>query len=72
MSPDPNPVVVLENVLVVKRSDYGWHCEIEGRQVFLVQGQLAPGTSMPAEGTRGRVTLTAMAAKDLNLIQRHP
>lgn len=65
-------VVVFENVLVVQRSGFGWHCMIDGRAVFLGQFQLAPGTPMPGEGERGRVTLTATAAHDLNLRFRHP
>jgi hypothetical protein len=45
---------------------------IEGRAVFLGQFQLAPDTTMPREGERGRVALTATAAHDLNLRFRHP
>jgi hypothetical protein len=65
-------VVIYENVLVARRSQYGWHCEIDGRRVFLVEAQLAPGTTMPDQGLRGRVALTAAAANDLHLTSRHP
>ena len=64
-------VVVYENVLVTRRSDYGWHCIIEGRAVFLGKSQLATDAPMPREGERGRVTLTATAAHDLQLRFRH-
>lgn len=63
--------VVFENVLVTRRSEYGWQCEgLDGRALFLSQFQIAPGTTMPDEGQRGRVTLTAKAAQDLNLRYR--
>ena len=57
--------VVVTDVLVVRRSGFGWHVEIEGRQMFLATPQIAPGCSMPTEGERGSVTLTAGAADDL-------
>jgi hypothetical protein len=63
---------VYENVLVVRRSEFGWHCVIEGRAVFLGQREIAPDATMPREGERGRVTLTADAAENLNLRSRHP
>ena len=56
-----------EDVLVLKRSEDGWHCEIRGRRVFVGQLQIAPGTSVPSQGTRGPLTLTAAAAQDLAL-----
>ena len=59
--------VVFENVLVARRSELGWHCVIDGRDVFLGQFQLAAGATMPREGERGRVALTETAAHDLNL-----
>ena len=66
-------VVVFENVRVTRRTEYGWQCEgIDGRALFLSQFQIAPGTTMPAEGQRGQVTLTVEAAQDLNLHYRHP
>ncbi len=66
-------VVVFDNVLVTRQSEYGWHCDgLDGRVVFLSQFQIAPGTTMPAEGQRGCVTLTVQAAQDLNLRYRPP
>jgi hypothetical protein len=64
---DRDDVVVLANVLVVRRTDFGWQCVIQGRQVFLSSLQIAPGSLMPADGERGAVTLTAAAAEDLSL-----
>jgi hypothetical protein len=64
--------VVVTDVLVVRRSEFGWHCQIAGKQVFLSALQLEPGFAMPAEGTRGPIKLTAAAVDDLNLSRRHP
>ena len=58
-------VVVVEDVLVVRRTDFGWHCVLRGRQMFLAALQIAPNYLMPSEGERGTVTLTAEAAYDL-------
>ena len=56
-----------DDVLVVQRSETGWQCEIRGRPLSIDQLPIAPGTSVPAEGTRGPMTLTATAARDLGL-----
>ena len=56
-----------EDVLVVQRSETGWQCEIRGRLLFVGQLQIARGTFVPSEGTRGPLTLTAAAAQDLGL-----
>jgi hypothetical protein len=63
----PDDTVSCDDVLIVQRSETGWHCEIHGRRVFVGQVQIAPGTFVPAEGTRGALTLTAAAAQDLGL-----
>jgi hypothetical protein len=63
-----NTIVV--EVLVVRQMDMGWLCEIEGRPAFLGQLQIAPGTRMPSEGTRGQVAITIAAAADLGLSRR--
>jgi len=56
-----------EDVLIVQRAETGWQCEIRGRRLFVGQLQIAPGTAVPSEGTRGSLTLTAAAAQDLGL-----
>lgn len=56
-----------EDVLVLQRAETGWHCEIRGRRLFVGQLQIAPGTSVPGEGQRGPMTLTAAAAEDLGI-----
>lgn len=57
--------VVVADVLVVRRSDFGWYVEIEGHRTFLATLQIAPGCVMPPEGKRGSITVTAVAADDL-------
>lgn len=59
--------VVVEDVLVVRRTDFGWHCVVRGRQMFLAGLQVAPDCLMPGAGERGTVTVTAEAAYDLLL-----
>jgi hypothetical protein len=65
-------IAELADVLVVRRSDFGWHCEVDGKQVFLSSLQIAPGFLMPADGTSGPIKLTTAALQDLNLSRRHP
>jgi len=55
----------IQDVLVVERAELGWHCEIDGRRVFVNQRQIAPGTVMPGEGHRGTITLTAEGAEEV-------
>jgi hypothetical protein len=64
---DGDGVVVLPDVLVICRMDFGWQCVIEKRQRFLATSQIAPGSPMPGDGERGAVTLTAAAARELCL-----
>lgn len=64
-------IAVVEAV-VVRRSDFGWFCEIDGKRVFLATLQIAPGFVMPIDGTRGPIELTAAGFADLNLSRRHP
>ena len=56
------------NVLVVRRADAGWLCEIEDRHVFLEQRRLAPGSRMPGEGRRGPVSVTPEGAEDIRRV----
>ena len=39
--------VVVENVLVVRRTDFGWHCVMRGRQMFLASLQIAHAVAGP-------------------------
>jgi hypothetical protein len=64
LAPDHAPTTFFD-VLVVRRSDAGWFCEISDRPVFVGQLQLAPGTSVPSEGQRGAITLTAQGAEEV-------
>ena len=54
-------VIVVEDVLVVRRSDFGWQCEIAGEGVFVSTLQVAPKFLMPLVGDRGPVKLIATA-----------
>jgi hypothetical protein len=58
-------VIVVENVLVVRRMDFGWHCEIAGEPVFVSTLQVASGFLMPEDGTRGAIKLRADAVDDM-------
>jgi len=59
--PDDPDVIVVEEVLVVRRSDFGWWCEIAGLPVFFGAAQIAPDFLMPADGVRGPVKVVTSA-----------
>jgi hypothetical protein len=59
---------VLDDVRVVRETDLGWTCDIGGRTVFVGRLQTVPGTTVPSVGERGRLTLSASAARDLGLV----
>jgi hypothetical protein len=66
MSPPYGPdLIVVEDVLVLSRSEFGWQCEIAGEQVFVSTLQIAPCFHMPPPGVRGPVKLIAATAIDL-------
>jgi hypothetical protein len=69
--PDGSDVIVVEDVLVVRRREFGWQCEIAGEPVFVSTLQVAPGFVMPAEGTRGSIELTASAMGDVIAVAPH-
>jgi len=56
-------IVSLTYVLVLRHTDFGWHCEQNGRPLFIACGQVAPGTPMPAIGTRGTVQVRDFAVR---------
>ena len=58
-------VVPLREVLVLRQSDFGWHCERAGRPIFVARGHVARGTAMPSMGTRGTVQVREFAIPDL-------
>jgi hypothetical protein len=60
-------VAVVADVVVVRRSDFGWQCMIEGRPVFVANLQIPRGFVMPIEGQSGPVMLTAAAIHDLGI-----
>ncbi len=62
-------LVILDDVLVVRRTDNGWFCDVPKypHVRFIGVLQVALATPMPSEGSRGRVVLTASAASDLGL-----
>ena len=62
-------LVYLNNVLIVRETEHGVFCEIEGRPTFLGKLQLALGTTLPLVGERGPIAITRMAAQDLGLVQ---
>ena len=65
--PIDDGVVLVEDVVVVRRSDVGWYCTIRGSTVLVSELQVAPGFLMPAEGQRGTIQLRAAALADLGL-----
>jgi len=54
-------VAVVADVVVVRRSDFGWWCEIAGLPVFFGAAQIAPDFLMPADGVRGPVKVVTSA-----------
>ncbi len=64
-----NGLVVLDDVLIERRTDAGWHCDVPShpRVRVLTVAHIAPATPMPSEGTRGRVVITAAAAHELGI-----
>jgi hypothetical protein len=56
---------ILVDVFVLHETDLGWFCEIEDRQIFVARLQVAPGTSVPAEGERGTLTIAPHAVRDV-------
>lgn len=68
MSPSTNDEVVLvADVVVVRRTDFGWQCMMEGRPVFVGALQIPRGFQMPVAGECGMLMLTAAAARDLQV-----
>ena len=63
----PVEATIAVEVLVMERRDTGWLCEIDHRATFIAKLHIAPGTSVPGEGQRGTIRLTAAAARDLGL-----
>jgi signal transduction histidine kinase/CheY-like chemotaxis protein len=53
------------DVLVERRAETGWFCEIDGRRVLVRPHHVAPGTVMPSEGRRGTITVTKAAADEI-------
>lgn len=54
-----------QDVLVVDQIDSGWFCEIDGCRVFLTRPQVEPGSIVPTSGTRGPLTIAAVAIGDV-------
>ena len=63
-------IITIEDVLIVRRLESGWLCEIAGRPAFLATLQVARGTAVPEEGRRGPVTMTGAGAADLGVHRR--
>lgn len=61
----PSDVIVVGEVLVVRRTDLGWFCEVDGHRVFVANLQVASPSEMPAQGQRGPVALTRVGYRDL-------
>ena len=62
-------LVYVEEVLVVRETENGVFCEIDGRPTFLGKLQLALDTKLPPVGERGTIAITRMAAQDLGLVR---
>jgi hypothetical protein len=60
-----NERIVSLHVLVLRQVDFGWHCEHDGRPLFLAKAQVALGVPMPTAGTRGTVQVREFAMRDL-------
>jgi hypothetical protein len=60
--------VIVDEVLIVRQTDFGWFCEIDGAPLFVGRLQIPPGTEVPPVGQRGSLTLTVNAARDLGLV----
>lgn len=58
-------VVHLKHVLVLRQSTFGWHCEQNGRPLFVARGQVALGTPMPSMGTRGTIQVREFAIREV-------
>lgn len=54
-----------QDVLVVDQIDSGWFCEIDGCRVFLTRPQVEAGSIVPTSGTRGPLTIAAVAIDDV-------
>ena len=52
-------VCVLLDVGVLQETALGWLCEVRGRRVFIARSQVETNTTMPREGERGSVSITA-------------
>jgi len=63
------PWVILDDVLVVRRTDSGWFCDVpkHPRVRFIAVMQVAPATSVPSEGRRGPIAVTPSAASELGI-----
>jgi hypothetical protein len=66
--PNGDGIAVVEAV-VMRRTEFGWFCEIDSKRVVLAMLQIVPGFVMPVDGTRGPIEL---AVEDLNLSRRNP
>jgi hypothetical protein len=62
--------VVIDDVLIIRATDLGWLCEIDGERIFVGRLQVAPGTTVPPVGGRGLLALTPSGAHDLGLAHR--
>ncbi len=67
MSPPEGDGVVEVQATVVRRTQFGWFCEINGKRMFVAMGQIARGFEMPVDGTCGPIALTAAGFSDLEL-----
>jgi hypothetical protein len=65
---DGDAVTVVQDVLVVRRLDFGWHCEIAGEPVFLATLQVALDVLMPVPGKRGPIKLLAAVMDDVTAL----
>ena len=63
--PNGSDVIVVEDVLVVRRMEFGWQCEIAGEPVFVSTLQIAPDFLMPADGLRVPIKFRAGALDDI-------
>ena len=53
------------DVLVLVRRNDGWVCEINRIAIWIAELQIEKGTPVPAQGTRGPITIAAFAVNDI-------
>ncbi len=62
-------LVYLDDVLVLRESEHGVFCEIDGRPTFIGKFELALDNKLPPVGERGMIAITRRAAQGLGVMR---